>query len=46
MDSLISENKTFYFCISVVITERLSITEKELEMKLGIKCPFDLTVDL
>lgn len=43
MASFIWENKSFYFCISTVITERLSITEKESEMKLGTKWPFDLT---
>lgn len=43
MVSLIGGNKSFSFWMSLVITERLSITEKELEMKLGKKLPFNLT---
>lgn len=40
MVSLIGENKSFYFCMRLVITERLCITDKELEMMLGKKITF------
>lgn len=41
MASLILENNSFYFCVNIMTTERLSITEKELELKLGTKWPSD-----
>lgn len=43
MVSLIGQNKSFgsfYFCMSLVITERLWITDKVLEIKLEKKITF------
>lgn len=46
MVSLIGKNKSFRsfnFCMSLVITERLCITDKEIEIKLEKNITFNLT---